>query len=754
MAIATLVDRVKITVLSSGTGPFVLGGAVPAYRGVEALVDGATYSYATESGSNFEVGTGLYSSGTGQLVRTPIISSNGGAAVNFPVNIQVDFTVLAQDIAPPGALPIVQTTGPGTAVAMSQNATTTELSAKYDASNPAGYVDAVTALAAAVGAGGSQAPSNTTLAASDGAALIGGDDGSSGSLWTNLQGFVNYLLSSAGSSLLGFIQTGTGAIARTAQAELREWFRPQQYGAAGDGTTDDRTALFNADAAGPVILTANYRVGSNLTFTKPVSFVGSGRLTIDGGVTVTFAYDPLAPERQIFYGTGSVAGLGTSKAIWFAGDNLNTTTDSLTLLQKGADACVTSGFYKFPTGFFTITGSTAISLTKGQKVEGNGPFTSEIRYSSTTSNVFAASSTVFPSVKGMSFNTTNTTPPTAGTVLAFSVSYSKWENVTIRAASTGIACTAGVGHKGNNFEILDAMNIGLQADSINDLFISQFEISAPSDWITMTGVSGTFVAGETVTGGTSGATGTVTQVISSTVIKVQVSALNFTGTETITGGTSGATGSFSSQNKPHNLGGIRMTNKVEAFVAEAGDIIGGNYGMTTDATVNGLGTRPAYNKFTDVYFDSSDNGVLIDKVVEFDFIDCWFSNRPNNGVNLSNCDGVRFIGGGALNNYNNGVAVNATAVRTVFKGFAARGNSVRTANTYHGIAIAANTNDFVIQGCTLGGAIGFGTQAYGAFVNAGTSDRYIIADNLVNGNGTGGVSDGGTGANKRVANNY
>lgn len=128
-AVASLVDRVKIVVLSSGTGPFALGQAVPAFRGIEALVDGATYSYAAESGSNFEVGTGVYLSATNTLVRSPLLSSNSGAAVAFPANIEIAFTVLAQDIAPPGSLPIVQTTGTGTAVAMSQNAVTVALNA-------------------------------------------------------------------------------------------------------------------------------------------------------------------------------------------------------------------------------------------------------------------------------------------------------------------------------------------------------------------------------------------------------------------------------------------------------------------------------------------------------------------------------------------------------------------------------------------------------------------------------------------------
>lgn len=103
MALATLVDRVKIQVLSSGTGPFQLGAAIPAYRGVEALIDGQTYNYATESGSTYEVGTGLYIAASQQIVRTPILSSAGGSTVAFPANIELVFTALAQDFSPSAA---------------------------------------------------------------------------------------------------------------------------------------------------------------------------------------------------------------------------------------------------------------------------------------------------------------------------------------------------------------------------------------------------------------------------------------------------------------------------------------------------------------------------------------------------------------------------------------------------------------------------------------------------------------------------
>ena len=95
---STLVDRVKIFVESSGSGPFELGNAVPAFRGSEALTDGLTYSYAVESGSDYEAGQGVYVLAVNQLLRSPTISSNGGAPVAFPANVAIAFTALAADL--------------------------------------------------------------------------------------------------------------------------------------------------------------------------------------------------------------------------------------------------------------------------------------------------------------------------------------------------------------------------------------------------------------------------------------------------------------------------------------------------------------------------------------------------------------------------------------------------------------------------------------------------------------------------------
>lgn len=97
---ASLVDLVKINIASTGTGTLTLGTAVAAYRGAEALTNGASYSYTIQQGGAYEVGTGTYlvSGNLKQLTRTVRFSSDGGAAIKLTSGAQVSLTVLAEDL--------------------------------------------------------------------------------------------------------------------------------------------------------------------------------------------------------------------------------------------------------------------------------------------------------------------------------------------------------------------------------------------------------------------------------------------------------------------------------------------------------------------------------------------------------------------------------------------------------------------------------------------------------------------------------
>lgn len=140
------------------------------------------------------------------------------------------------------------------------------------------------------------------------ASLIGADDGASGTLWTKVQGFIDYLMSSAGSAIVGFIQSGTGAVARTAQAKMREKVSIADFGAdpgedivATVGTA--LTALGTTNNATLVFPKGSYTIGQNVDWSayRNVTFVlepgcSFGHSTfnivfperVDAGLGVTF----------------------------------------------------------------------------------------------------------------------------------------------------------------------------------------------------------------------------------------------------------------------------------------------------------------------------------------------------------------------------------------------------------------------------------------------------------------------------------
>ena len=81
--------------------------------------------------------------------------------------------------------------------------------------------------------------------------------------------------STQGSSLVGYFPSGTGAVGTTVQAKLRQSMSVKDFGAAGNGTTDDTAALNAAIAAvpdgGQLILDGLFKVTSTISWNRRVS---------------------------------------------------------------------------------------------------------------------------------------------------------------------------------------------------------------------------------------------------------------------------------------------------------------------------------------------------------------------------------------------------------------------------------------------------------------------------------------------------
>ena len=106
------------------------------------------------------------------------------------------------------------------------------------------------------------------------------------------------IASSAGASLVGYLPAGTGATVTTVQEELRRSLAPEQFGAVGDGVTDDTAAMQNcinaAQLSGiPIELTKKYLVNQNgvtgycLLITSRVSMTGHGWIFPSASVVST-----------------------------------------------------------------------------------------------------------------------------------------------------------------------------------------------------------------------------------------------------------------------------------------------------------------------------------------------------------------------------------------------------------------------------------------------------------------------------------
>ena len=81
-----LADRVKETTTTTGTGTVTLLGASTGFQSFAAIGNGNTtyYTIAGQTGSEWEVGIGTYTSSGTTLARTTVISSsNSGSLVNF-----------------------------------------------------------------------------------------------------------------------------------------------------------------------------------------------------------------------------------------------------------------------------------------------------------------------------------------------------------------------------------------------------------------------------------------------------------------------------------------------------------------------------------------------------------------------------------------------------------------------------------------------------------------------------------------------
>lgn len=92
-----LADRVKETTTTTGTGTVTLLGASSGFQSFATIGNGNTtfYCISAQTGTEWEVGIGTYTSAGTTLARTTVLSSsNGGSLVNFSAGTKDVFVTL------------------------------------------------------------------------------------------------------------------------------------------------------------------------------------------------------------------------------------------------------------------------------------------------------------------------------------------------------------------------------------------------------------------------------------------------------------------------------------------------------------------------------------------------------------------------------------------------------------------------------------------------------------------------------------
>lgn len=129
---------------------------------------------------------------------------------------------------------------------------------------------------------------------------------------TTVKEVLDEIKSSGGSALVGFVQSGAGAVPRTVQDKLRDVVSVRDFGAVGDGVTDDTAAIqaaidyVHASGGGVVFVpwlpvmdtTAFFRITQSLILRPKVSVVGDKRrpkiknTTAAGGIAIQEIFRP------------------------------------------------------------------------------------------------------------------------------------------------------------------------------------------------------------------------------------------------------------------------------------------------------------------------------------------------------------------------------------------------------------------------------------------------------------------------------
>jgi hypothetical protein len=364
-------------------------------------------------------------------------------------------------------------------------------------------------------------------------------------------------------------------------------------------------------------------------------------------------------------------------------------------------------------GATTITASTSLfTFSSGGSLwlEGLNRETTTINYNQASGTVIDFSDVHYCGIRNLSLYATSSGNTAVGVYL-YRSQHHTYENVTVSAFSTNFRLAA------TNSELTRTFNVRFINVFSNSFLAAGFHLTHSVD-IYFTNVQAWITNGNPTAG--------YALIIDTGVSGVQINAMSVIGGGVI----------------------IRHTLATSATFDMPPEYIFVNQ-MTVD-TVTGMPCIELDSTLAVV-----DPGTRLGKSYRFE--QCWASFTQTTdmpGILIAGGENVSFIQTLVrLNKYHGIHVTGGNNIRLIES--AVLGNNQQNAADGDGIRIAANLINFQIIGGVSGNDIAgeTGNQEYGIRIETGTSDEYIISNvDVSTGNDTGGIFDGGAGANKVVSN--
>jgi hypothetical protein len=183
----------------------------------------------------------------------------------------------------------------------------------------------------------------------------------------------------ANAANIDFTPAGTGAVSRTVQAKLRERVTPEDFGAAGDGSTDDTAefqAALDALASGGILHLGDgktYKLSSSLVIERPVRIVGGTQeqcklLFASGGSYITVGDGSKAAFVVMHTDTVITGYSGDARRSVF--ENFTVSLEGTPTSVRGIVVCAPAYFYQVRVENFT-SGGFNVMAGNNSPIDGN-----------------------------------------------------------------------------------------------------------------------------------------------------------------------------------------------------------------------------------------------------------------------------------------------------------------------------------------------------------------------------------------------